>query len=172
LLSYLKKKVLVVGCGNPLYGDDGFGIAVVEELKRRGWEHPDVEILDAGTGAPQHVFSLMDEDTETEFVVVADAVDLGLEPGTLVELGPEDLRRTGRCIPVDAHGWPLEDALLDVHERLGIDFVIVGCQVKELPIPDVKPGLSEPVERAVPEAADRIVRMVELYLSEGDIRKR
>ncbi len=165
MLSFLKKRVLIVGCGNELFGDDGFGPAVVREIERRGWSHPDAEVIDAGAGAPQNVFSLIDEDSRVEFIVVVDAVDVGEEPGTLLEFGPEDLDPEARIIPVDAHGWSVEAALLELHERVGVEFRIVGCQVKELPIPEIKPGMSEPVRRAVPRAADRAIELAESYLS-------
>ncbi len=169
LLRFLRRRVLIVGCGNELFGDDGFGPAVIREIERRGWEHPDVEVLDAGSGAPQNVFSLIDEDSRVEYMVVVDAVDVGAEPGTLLEFGPEDLDPDRRVVPVDAHGWSVESALLDLNERVGIDFRILGCQVKELPIPEVRPGLSDPVRKAVPKAADRAIELAERYL-DGETR--
>jgi hydrogenase maturation protease len=42
-------KQLVVGLGNPLAGDDGFGGAVVERLRRAGGLPAQVRLLDAGT---------------------------------------------------------------------------------------------------------------------------
>ncbi|WP_456466208.1 coenzyme F420-reducing hydrogenase, FrhD protein [Methanopyrus sp.] len=165
MLSFLEKRVLIVGCGNELFGDDGFGPAVVREIERRGWSHPDAEVIDAGSGAPQNVFSLIDEESRVEFIIVVDAVDVGEEPGTLLEFGPEDLSPDARIIPVDAHGWSVEGALLELRERAGVDFRIIGCQVKELPIPEVRPGMSRPVRRAVPRAAERAIQLAERYLS-------
>ncbi|WP_269851753.1 hydrogenase maturation protease [Methanosarcina horonobensis] len=50
-------RIVVAGCGNPLYADDGFGPAVVESLK--GFELPEnVTVVDAGLGGPHFVFTL------------------------------------------------------------------------------------------------------------------
>ena len=54
-------EIMVVGCGNILFADDGFGPAVIEALGKISEEHPlpeKVKIVDAGTGGPHYVFSL------------------------------------------------------------------------------------------------------------------
>ena len=56
----LFREIVIAGCGNPLYGDDGFGPAVVEELKKL--QLPDnVKVIDAGLGAPHFLFTLMED---------------------------------------------------------------------------------------------------------------
>jgi coenzyme F420 hydrogenase subunit delta len=56
-------EIIVVGCGNVLFKDDGFGPAVIEALEEYFKEHEDekpenVMFIDAGTGGPHFVFSL------------------------------------------------------------------------------------------------------------------
>ena len=50
----LYSEIVIVGCGNPLFGDDGFGPAVIEEMKN--FKLPDnVTIQDGGAGAPHYI---------------------------------------------------------------------------------------------------------------------
>ncbi|MCF7983987.1 MAG: HyaD/HybD family hydrogenase maturation endopeptidase [Thiohalocapsa sp.] len=72
-------KVLILGIGNLLWADEGFGVRCVEALAA-GWRFPpNVTLLDGGT---QGIY-LVDQVREADVLVVFDAVDYGLAPGTL-----------------------------------------------------------------------------------------
>jgi len=82
-------EILIIGCGNILFKDDGFGPAVTEALEEYFKEHelPDnVMILDAGTGGPHYIFQPLHELSETCEVMV-----IGCQPESVsapnVELG-------------------------------------------------------------------------------------
>ncbi len=71
--------VLILGIGNLLWADEGFGVRAVEEL-HRGWSFPDnVRLMDGGT---QGIY-LVQHIREADLLVVFDAVDFGLAPGSL-----------------------------------------------------------------------------------------
>lgn len=71
--------VLLLGIGNLLWADEGFGVRVVEELDRRFTFPAGVRLLDGGT---QGIY-LVQDIRETDILVVFDAIDYGLHPGTL-----------------------------------------------------------------------------------------
>ncbi len=74
-----KPRVLILGIGNLLWADEGFGVRAVEHLYRHYACGSEVKLLDGGTQGlylVQHV-------REARILVVFDAVDYGLEPGTL-----------------------------------------------------------------------------------------
>lgn len=71
--------VLVLGIGNVLWADEGFGVRVVEAIARRYRLGPNVRLLDGGT---QGIY-LVDHIRWADVLVVFDAVDYGLPPGTL-----------------------------------------------------------------------------------------
>ncbi|MEG2140644.1 MAG: HyaD/HybD family hydrogenase maturation endopeptidase [Bilophila sp.] len=75
------EQIIVLGLGNILYGDEGFGVRVAERLHTR-YSFPEaVEIVDAGTqGYPLLAFV-----ERAQRLLLLDAVDFGLEPGTLTE---------------------------------------------------------------------------------------
>ena len=71
--------VLVLGIGNLLWADEGFGVRAVELLHQR-WLLPGyVSVVDGGT---QGLY-LLDQVCGAEQVLVLDAIDYKLPPGTL-----------------------------------------------------------------------------------------
>lgn len=73
-------RVLILGIGNLLWADEGFGVRCVEALAARWRFAPHVRLLDGGT---QGLY-LVDEVRGTDVLLVFDAVDFGRPPGTLV----------------------------------------------------------------------------------------
>ena len=71
--------VLVLGIGNVLWADEGFGVRAVEAL-HEGWGMPEnVSLIDGGT---QGMY-LLDHVCSADRVLVLDAIDFKLAPGTL-----------------------------------------------------------------------------------------
>lgn len=147
---------LVVGCGNVLFKDDGFGPMVIHALedyfKENDIKMPqDTQFIDAGTGATHFIFSMPDDNWKK--VIVVDVVEWDAEPGTLKIFSPYDMPK-GKY--ENAHTWPVEEPLHDLVD-MGIEVVIVGCKPAEITAPDVDMGLTEPVEAAIPKAIEMIL---------------
>lgn len=147
---------LVVGCGNVLFKDDGFGPMVIHAIedyfKENDIEKPeDTQFIDAGTGATHFIFSMPDDNWKK--IIVVDVVEWNAEPGTLRIFSPYDMPK-GKY--ENAHTWPVEEPLHDLADR-GIEVVIVGCKPGEITAPDVDMGLTEPVEAAIPKAIEMIL---------------
>ena len=139
---------LVVGCGNVLFKDDGFGPMVIHALedyfKENDIKMPqDTQFIDAGTGATHFIFSMPDDNWKK--VIVVDVVEWNAEPGTLKIFSPYDMPK-GKY--ENAHTWPVEEPLHDL--------VDMGIEV-EITAPDVDMGLTEPVEAAIPKAIEMIL---------------
>jgi hydrogenase 3 maturation protease len=78
-------RVVVVGVGNPLRGDDAAGCAIAHGL--RGL--PGVTVVEAEDLPEREVLRIADAAPET--VVLVDAVDLGAPPGSVAVLDPDEL---------------------------------------------------------------------------------
>jgi hydrogenase maturation protease len=79
--------VLVLGLGNVLLGDDGLGAAALARLERDWRIPPGVRLEDGGTLG----LSLLGLLTDSEHVVIVDAVRTDDPPGTLVRLEGENV---------------------------------------------------------------------------------
>ena len=145
----LYPEIVVAGCGNPLFADDGFGPAVIEELQKLTL--PDnVKVVDAGLGGPHFIFTLLDPEV-TKRLIIVDIADYGAEPGSITKLRIEDLPPGSYR---DAHSWDLAEPLQRIKDR--IDITVIGCQPKRVTDPDMEIGLSDEVSKAIP----RTVRIV------------
>ncbi len=78
-MSQAKPNILILGIGNVLWADEGFGVRVVERIARDYRFTDQVRLLDGGT---QGIY-LVDQVRWAEVLVIFDAVDYGLAPGTL-----------------------------------------------------------------------------------------
>lgn len=85
--SSTRAPILVLGIGNTLLRDEGVGVHAVRALA--GLPGPDgVELLDGGTAGAD----LLDAISDRDQLIVVDALDAPVPPGTILKLRPEDLR--------------------------------------------------------------------------------
>lgn len=153
-------RVLVVGVGNVLHGDDGFGVAVARRLAGRPLP-AGVDVTETGIGGIHLVHELM---AGYDAVVVVDTVDRGRPPGTVMVIDA-DVTDVDQLDAEERH-----DLLADMHlatparalmvaRAVGVlpaKTIIVGCQPAE--IETLRIGLTAEVGRAVDVAVAEIER--------------
>ncbi len=159
--------MLVLGVGNVLLRDDGVGVHVIRELldrvERGAVILPEgTSIVDGGTVG----LGLLPLVSRARAIVLVDAVDRDLPPGTIVVDGPEqllascagadDLRTSSAGDPLEASGGVgdragLGDllALARLLDTLPQAIALVGIQAGEIA---AGLDLSVPVRAAVPAA--------------------
>ena len=148
LPEYCRKPVLVLGCGNILFGDDGFGPAVIEHLKRNYKVPDNACVLDVGTGARQILFTLVLSEKKPESIIIVDAVDFGRKPGEIFEIPLEEIPAI-KTDDFSIHQVPSSNLLRELRDFCNVKVTILVCQVGHIP-ESVQPGLSEPVKKAIP----------------------
>ena len=139
------KRVLILGLGNPLLGDEGIGVRVVEELKGR--ELPDgVAIVEGGT-AGLGLIGLMEG---YQRVIIVDAADMGRSPGCVVRFTPLEAQFKTAEAPLSLHQIGLGEmlALAGALEVAPAELVIIGVQPSQV---EMGAGLSPEVEGAIPQ---------------------
>ena len=154
LPDFCLKPTLILGCGNILFGDDGFGCAVVEYLEAHFALPEDVCLLDVGTGVRKLLFTLCLSVVRPRRVLILDALDVGREPGELFEISPKDIP-ANKCDDFSVHQLPTSNLLRELEEQCGVEVRVLGCQTATLPA-EICPGLSGPVLRAVPKVAEQV----------------
>lgn len=143
--------VVVIGCGNPLRGDDAAGPELVRRLRERGV--PDgVRCVDAGTAGLDAVLEMRG----AAEVVVVDACRSGSPPGTLREIAGAALAHPpGGGVDIHAVRWDHALALADSLLGDGRPRRVTACLVEAA---SFEPGapLSPAVDRAVDALASRL----------------
>lgn len=154
--QWYDKSVLILGCGNVLIGDDGFGPAVVRRLSEDFPVPSDVCVLDAGTSVREILFDTILSDKKPARIIVVDAMDCARKPGELFWLEIDALPQA-KLDDFSMHQIPTSNLLRELRDLCGIEVVVMACQVSG-PTDRVSPGLSMPVQRAVQEAAQVLAR--------------
>lgn len=147
-----EKPILCFGCGNVLFGDDGFGPAVIEHLERHHRLPPEAAAMDVGTSVREFLFDLLLAETRPRLVLVIDAATQpGRRPGELMELTPDGIGAS-KVNDFSLHQFPGVNMLAELRDLGGVEVRILAVQTAELP-DRVAPGLSAAVAAAVPAAA-------------------
>lgn len=153
------KSALVFGCGNILFGDDGFGPAVVNYLQENHPLPADVMVMDVGTSIRDLLFDLMLSEPKPQKIIIIDAVDFAdRKAGEVFEI-PVDAIPPKKTADFSLHQFPTVNMLQELQEHTRVEIHIVVAQVQELP-EEVRPGLSPVVEGAIKEAAARILQIL------------
>ena len=154
LPSFCRARVLILGVGNVLFGNDGFGPEVTDHLTRHFVIPDDVDILDVGTGARKVLFTVSLSETRPQEIVIVDAVDWGQEIGSVSEIPVESLPIT-KVDDFSLHQVPTSNMLRELQDDCGVKVSVIVCDVGEVP-QMIEPGLSYEVEAAVNVAAQKI----------------
>ena len=85
----LKGKVVIVGIGNTLRADDGFGPELIARLKGK----VKASCIDAGSAPENYTGKIVKERPDT--ILIADALDLGKQPGEFAILKKDELLHCG-----------------------------------------------------------------------------
>lgn len=150
--------VLIMGIGNVLWADEGFGVRCIEHLAQN-WSLPDgVTLLDGGTQGLYLLPFLEEADT----LIVFDAVDYGLEPGTLKIVEGDEVPRFMGAKKMSLHQTGFQDVIATA-QLMGYcpdSLLLIGCQPEELE--DYGGGLrdvvSDQIEPAVHVALTRLAQ--------------
>jgi hydrogenase maturation protease len=163
------KRILVAGIGNIFFGDDAFGLAVVQELRRS--ELPaEVEVVDFGIRGYDLAYTIMDGYAAT---ILVDATARGNEPGTLYLIEPSqaDLAELRPAVP-DGHSLgPVQ--VIQLVQSLGGQIpglYLVGCEPAVLETEDGQIGLSESVQSAIPGAVEMIRTLTSDLLAKQTVK--
>lgn len=152
--EWYDKSVLILGCGNILIGDDGFGPAVANHLRSDFRVPADVCVFDAGTSVRQILFDTVLSDKKPSKIVIIDAMDCGRKPGELFMMDIDSLPNI-KIDDFSMHQIPTSNLLRELRDHCGIEVIVIACQVANT-CDSVNPGLSTTVEAAVKPAAELI----------------
>ena len=156
LPTYCRARVLILGVGNLLFGDDGFGPAVADYLTNHFTTSDEIYIMDVGTGARKLLFTLSLSECHPDEIVIVDAVDWGRDIGQVTEIEAEALPAT-KIDDFSLHQVPTSNLLRELQEHYSIKITVVACDVGAIE-QIIQPGLSPSVQKAVLTASQSIAQ--------------
>ncbi len=140
--------ICVLGIGNLLWADEGFGVRCVEALQQRHEFAPQVSLVDGGTQGLyliQHVQS-------ADRLLIFDAIDYGLAPGTLKLVRDDAVPRFMGAKKMSLHQTGFQEvlSLAQLTGQYPSQVLLIGCQPQEL---EDYGGSLRPVVKAAMEEA-------------------
>ena len=155
-------RALVLGIGNLLWADEGFGVRAVEELHRL-YEFPEnVLVLDGGT---QGIY-LVQHVRDADILIVFDAVDYRLPPGTMKLVEGDEVPKFLGVKKISLHQTGFQEVLM-MAEMMGdgpSELLLIGVQPVELD--DFGGGLRPQVKAQI----DPAIKVALKYMAERGIK--
>ena len=146
-------KILVLGIGNYLMGDEGVGVHIVQKMEKM--DLPDyVEVLDGGTGG----FFLMNVFDDYGKVIFLDATMDGKKGGTIALLKPKFAADFPKVLSVHDVG------LKDMVEALYLQDKLPEMHLVTISVEGIQPmtiEMTQDVENSIPKAIETILQLAE-----------
>lgn len=157
-------KTLILGIGNTLLSDEGVGVHMLDYLRRHHPELSGALLLDGGTLS----FTLAPYIETAEHLIVIDAAELLAAPGTVQVFTGDDMDRFAGRTKRSVHEVSLGDLLSIAH--------LTGCLPAHRALVAIQPefvdwghALSNPVKRALPQAARRVLTLLHQWSAVGPV---
>ena len=149
-----ENSIVVLGVGNILLTDEGFGVHVVEDLKANYTFTPQISLIDGGTMGME----LLTYMRGMKKILLIDAVNGGEAPGTIYEFPHRELEQYFTD-HISVHEVGMQDILRirAIQENPLEDAIVIGVEPESLEV-GFEP--SAPVQKALPEVKDRVLRVL------------
>ncbi len=147
----LKGRVLIIGMGNVIRGDDGAGIELVRRLNNSNLVviNPQLFLMDVGEVIENYLEKIVKYKPDT--VLLVDAVDFEAPAGSVKIIDIETIKNES----FSTHNISLKLTLKYVKERTNADIFILGIQPKSL---GMNNKLSEPVKQAIKQIEEYLTK--------------
>jgi hydrogenase maturation protease len=150
--------MLVLGLGNLLNSDEGFGVHVLRALQADvAARYPRIDFVDGGTLG----LNLLPMVEQASRLLLVDCVDAGSEPGTVVELAGEEIPLYSG-VKVSLHQTTFQEVLglAQIRDSLPPNLQLIGVQPASLAIGT---ELSPLVSARVPHVVARIEALIKRW---------
>jgi hydrogenase maturation protease len=148
---------LILGIGNILWGDEGFGVRAVEAFHRAYDLGDAATVLDGGT---QGLY-LVNFVAEADDLLVFDAIDYGLTPGALKIVRDDEVPKFTGAKKMSLHQTGFQEVLsaADLLGHYPKRLALIGCQ--PLDLENWGGPLTDPVRAVIPAALEAARRVLE-----------
>ena len=136
-------KLVIIGVGNEMNGDDAAGMFIAKELQKT-IKDPKVEIF-LGGATPENLTGPIKR-SKPSHILIIDAADFGANAGDIKILDKELIEGAG----FSTHSFPLSVFVDYLKQETGAEVILLGIQPKNM-----KPG--EGISSEVEKAAQKIL---------------
>ena len=147
----------VLGVGNIILSDEGFGVRVVEYLEKNFTFPENVSLIDGGTLGVELTHFI----TGTRRLLIVDSIDGGVAPGTTFHLRGDEIH-AHFAQKISAHEVGIQEVLtiLELSGKKIPCVELIGVQPFSL---EAGVELTEPMKKFVPMFADKAVEILKSW---------
>jgi hydrogenase maturation protease len=140
------KRILILGVGNILFTDEGFGVRVAEDLEQKYEFSDNVTVLDGGTLG----LKLMGPIMESDYLIIVDIVLNDGTPGEIFRLLGEDLNKAC-AFKNSMHQTDLLDTLAQCSIIGSVPDNVILFGIEPVNFKDMSAALSPELEMRLPQ---------------------
>ncbi len=156
---YCLSKNLVLGCGNILFGDDGFGPEFIDYVLSKHKFPEDTFLINAGISVREILFNISLSEKKPEKIIIIDAIDIGEKPGEVFEIDIDEIPKI-KIDDFSMHQLPTSNLLKELKENCKVDVRVLSIQVENIP-DAVNPGLSETLKASIDKMYQELLKILE-----------
>jgi len=145
----LKEKVVIVGIGNILRGDDGLGPELIRMLKGSFPQEGRFLLLDAGEAPENYLEKIVQYQPDT--ILLVDALDFAEPPGSIRIIDRSELQEVG----FSTHNASIKLTMNYLNSRAKCDVLLLGIQPANL---GMGSSLSEPIKLALSRVEENLLK--------------
>ncbi|HPP30639.1 MAG TPA: hydrogenase maturation protease, partial [bacterium] len=145
-----KGRMVIVGMGDRMKGDDGAGSLIAEKLSRT-IKRKDIRIIDAGNAIENYIGLI--EKFRPDTVVVIDAVDFGGSAGEIKIMDCDELQE----ITTSTHTFSLPLLISHIKTETGARCKVIGIQPKKI-------GISEDISTDIQKSIKKVIEDISFVL--------
>ena len=152
-------RIVVLGIGNILWADEGFGVRCIELLQQAWTFGPNVELIDGGTQGLYLIQCVQSADR----LLIFDAIDYGLAPGAIKLIENDDVPRFMGAKKMSLHQTGFQEVLwlAQFTGDYPTEVLLIGCQPEQLE--DYGGSLRDSVRNAMPCALSSAIERLRLW---------
>ena len=141
----LKGRVVIVGIGNSLRGDDGAGPALIREMRPLvSEENSKITLIDAGEAPENYLQKILDPEPDT--ILLVDAADFKAPPGSFRSIESQESLEQG----LSTHNASLKLTIDFLKMSTGAEILLLGIQPENTYLGE---SLSGPVRNTIKKIA-------------------
>lgn len=151
-------RVLILGVGNILRQDEGFGVHFINEMNKLSLP-PDVELIEGGTAGLELLYLIEGVD----HLIIVDSVAADAEPGAIFKFKPNDIS----VLPPEFNASMHQIGLFDVLKVAMLmdklpDTTIFGIQPQEI---GWGMEMTSPLQGVMPKVIDLVMEEVKTVIN-------
>lgn len=141
------KKVVILGIGNEIKGDDAAGPLIARKISALLNKNKNVAVLDGGT-VPENYTGSIRKENPTHIILV-DAVEMKKKPGYIRVVEKDEIANYN----ISTHAMPVSYLIKYMETTIDAKIILVGIQPKSM-------GFNEKVSKEVEGSINEVVKSI------------